>query len=185
LRPKLDHNYAEPDSDNVNLEEDSEEDSDEMQQGYLCTSADPRRIGEGGDQTIILNPRELRKVITPQQNAKDQTIWMTTAQTGFPLERDEDEDTNRKDTQMGRITERYLHPVISTFIANWETDLTSSGKQLSPLDQPVIDLENEWSQKYACNGNLGSPDRTLTITCILESRPTSTNVKPPVSNHGL
>ncbi len=125
LSPKIDHNYAEPDSDDVNIEEDSEEDSDEMQQGYLCTSTDPRRIGVGGGETITLNSRELCKDISLQQNAKDQTIWMTTAQAGFPLERDEDEVTNSKDTQMGRITPRYLHPAISTFIANWEADLTS------------------------------------------------------------
>ncbi len=73
---------------------------------------------------------------------------MTTAQAGLPLERDEDEVTNNKDTQMGRITARYLHPVISTFIANWQADLTSAGKQPSTLEQAAIDLENEWSQKY-------------------------------------
>ena len=49
---------------------------------------------------------------------------------------------------MGRTTARYLHPAISTFIANWEADLTSSGTQPSPLEQAVIDLENEWSHKY-------------------------------------
>jgi hypothetical protein len=53
---------SEPDSDDVNMTEDSEE----MQQGYLCTSEDPRRIGVGGDETIILNSRELRKAITLQ-----------------------------------------------------------------------------------------------------------------------
>ena len=60
LSPRLDHNYPEPDSDDANMEEDSEE----MQQGYLCTSTDPRRIGAGGGETIILNSSELRKVIT-------------------------------------------------------------------------------------------------------------------------
>ena len=73
---------------------------------------------------------------------------MTTAQTGFPIEREEDEVTNRKDLQMGGFTSRYLHPVISTFIANWKVDLAPSGKQPSPLEQAAIDLENEWSQKY-------------------------------------
>ena len=124
LRPRLDRNDTEPDSDDANMTEDSEE----MQQGYLCTSADPRRIGEGDG---------------------DQTLWMTTAQAGFPITRDEEEVTNGKDAQMGRITSRYLHPVISTFITDWASDLTSSGKQPSPLEQlDAIDLENEWSQKY-------------------------------------
>jgi hypothetical protein len=91
------NNYAEH-SDDSNMEEDSEEDSEEnlgeMQQGYLCTSADPRRVGMGGGETVILNSRELRKTITLQQTTKDQTIWMTTTQTGFPLEKDEEEITN-------------------------------------------------------------------------------------------
>ena len=119
-----------------------------MQQGYLCTSADPRRIGPGGGETIILNSSELRKAITLQQTTDDQTLWMPTAQAGFPLTRDEEEVTNGKDAQMGRITVRYLHPAISSFITDWVADLTSSGKQPSPLEQAAIDLENEWSQKY-------------------------------------
>jgi hypothetical protein len=72
---------------------------------------------------------------------------MTTVQVGFPLTRDEEEVTNNKDSQVGRTTTPYLHPVISTFIVDWETDLTSSGKQSSPLEEEDIDLENEWSQK--------------------------------------
>jgi hypothetical protein len=67
---------------------------------------------------------------------------MTTAQAGFPLEMDDGKFINRKDTQMGRATTRYLHPAISTFIDNWESDLTSSGKQPSPLEQAGTELEN-------------------------------------------
>jgi hypothetical protein len=145
------HNYAEP-SDDPSMDEDSEEesgkDSGDMQQGYLCISADPRRVGAGGGETVILNPRELRKAITLQQTTEDQKIWMTSAQTGFPLERDTDEVINSKDVQMGRNTARYLHPAISTYIAAWEADLTSAGTQPPPLAQAAIDLENEWSHKY-------------------------------------
>ena len=113
------------------MDEDSEEesgkDSGGMQQGYLCISVDPRRVGAGDGETVILNPRELRKTITLQQTTEDQKIWMTSAQTGFPLERDTDEVINSKDVQMGRNTARYLHPVISTYITAWEADLTSAG----------------------------------------------------------
>ena len=76
------------------------EDSEEIQQGYLCTSTDPRRIGAGGGETIILNSSELRKTITLQQTGDDQTLWMTTAQSGFPLTRDEEEVTNGKDAEI-------------------------------------------------------------------------------------
>ncbi len=101
----------------------------DMEQGYLCISTDPRRVGAGGGETVILNPRELRKVITLQQTTEVQKIWMTSAQTGFPLERDTDEGINIKDVQMGRNTVRYLHPAISTYITVWEADLTSGSPQ--------------------------------------------------------
>jgi hypothetical protein len=70
---------------------------------------DGRRSDQG--ETIS----ELHKAITSQQAADDQTVWMTTAQAGLPLTRDEEELINSKDTQMGRPTARYLHPDISTF----------------------------------------------------------------------
>jgi hypothetical protein len=97
---------------------------------------------------MILNPKELRRALTLQQTMEDQTIWMTSAQTGFPVERESDEVTNSTDAQMGKHTARYLHPTISAYIADWEADLASTGTQPPPLAQAVIDLENEWSQKY-------------------------------------
>jgi len=143
-------NYTEPP--NERMDEDSEEasdkDLDDIQIGYLCISADPRRVGVGGGEPTILKPKELRQALTLQQTMEDQTIWMTSAQTGFPLEGEEDEVTNNTDTQMGRHTARYLHPAISTYIVEWEADLASTGTQPSPSAQAAIDLENEWSQKY-------------------------------------
>ena len=88
-----------------------EKSSEEIQQGHLCTSADPRRIGAGGGETIILSPEELRKAITFQQSIDDQSIWLTTAQAGIPLTMDKEERVNSKDAQMGRTTARHLHPV--------------------------------------------------------------------------
>jgi hypothetical protein len=111
-------NYTEPP--NERMDEDSEEasdnDSGDMQIGYLCISADPRRVGVGGGEIMILKPKELRQALTLQQTMTDQTIWMTSAQTGYPLEREEDEVTSITDAQMGRHTARYLHPTISTCI---------------------------------------------------------------------
>ena len=158
-RSRPTHDYAEY-SEDSNMEEDSAEDSAEdsgkMQQGYLCTSADPRRVGAEGGETTILNSRDLRKAITLQRTTKDQTIWMTTEQTGFPLERDEDEITNNKDAQMGRTTARHLRHRL--------------GKRM------VTQVRDR---------NLGSTHRALTTTSNLESRPTSTDGKPPTSDHGL
>jgi hypothetical protein len=143
-------NYTEPPNERMDSdsEEASDNDSGDMQIGYLCISADPRRVGVGGGEPMILNPKELRKDLTLQQTMEDQTIWMTSTQTGFPLQRETDEVTNSTDTQMGRHTARYLHPVISTCITDWEAYLASTGTQPSPSVQATIDLENEWSQKY-------------------------------------
>ena len=141
--------YAEPPD--APTDEDSEEvsdnDSGDMQIGYLCISGDPRRVGVGAGEPMILNPKELRRVLTLQQTMEDQTIWMTSAQTGFPLERETDEVKNSTDTQMGRHTARYLHPAISTCITDWEAYLASTGTQPPPLAQATIYLENEWSMK--------------------------------------
>ncbi len=97
LRTRQDYDYTVLDSDDKDMLEDSEE----KHQDHLCTSGDPRRIGVGGE-TIILNSSELCKDITSQQVTGDQTVWITTSQTGFPLTRDEEELINSKDTQMGR-----------------------------------------------------------------------------------
>jgi hypothetical protein len=117
---------------------------------------------------MILNPRDLRWILTLQQTTEDQTIWMTSAQTGFPLEKEADEVTNSKDVQMGRHTARYLHPVISAYIADWEAELISTGTQPPPLAQSVIDLENEWST----DSNIRI---TLREDSLKEALPTSDN----------
>jgi hypothetical protein len=173
------HNYTEPPDDL--MDEDSEEapdnDSGDMQVGYLCISADPRRVGVGGGESMILNPRELRRVLTLQQTTEDQTIWMTSAQTGFPFERESDEVTNNTDVQMGRNTARYLHPDISTYIADWESKLISTGTHPPPLTQTDIDLENEWSHKYVM-GTWVDPTETSPPPIIWHHDP-----PPLMANH--
>jgi hypothetical protein len=108
---------------------------------------------------------------------------MTTDQAGFPFTRDEEEVTNGKDTQMGRITTRYLHPVIPTFITDWAGDLTSSGKQPSPLEQEAIDLENEWSQKYVTGIWGASTDPSPSpVSWELDPPPLTTNHPPRITD---
>jgi hypothetical protein len=66
--------YAEPSD--APTDEDSEEVSDsvDIQIGYLCISADPRRVGVGGGEPMILNPKEIRRALTLQQTMEDQTV---------------------------------------------------------------------------------------------------------------
>jgi len=46
----------------------------EIQQGHLCTSTDPRRIGADGGETIILNPGELSETITSHLSTGNQRV---------------------------------------------------------------------------------------------------------------
>ena len=55
---------------------DTDDDLDqEMQQGHLCVSTDPRRVGEPGGEPTIINIAELRALLTTQQSLEDQTVW--------------------------------------------------------------------------------------------------------------
>ncbi len=64
---------------------DDEEGVKEEIQGYLCVSPDPRRSGQtGGAENFIITAEELRLILKSQCKEEDQTVWMTTAQAGFP-----------------------------------------------------------------------------------------------------
>ena len=88
-----------------------EENSEEIHQRHLYTSADPRQIGTYGRETIILIPEELCKTKTIQQSIDNQSVRLTTDQAGFPLTMDKEELVNNKDEQMGRPT-THIHPEI-------------------------------------------------------------------------
>jgi hypothetical protein len=64
---------------------DADDDLDqEMQQGHLYVSTDPRRVGGPGGEPTIINIEELRALLITQQSLEDETVWLTTAQAGFP-----------------------------------------------------------------------------------------------------
>ena len=61
------------------LNEDVDMDSDDdlgqdFQQGYLCVSADPRRVGGPGGEPTIINLKVLRTLLRKQQTREDQTV---------------------------------------------------------------------------------------------------------------
>jgi hypothetical protein len=85
-------------------------------QGHLCVSSDPRRVGGPGGEPTIINLQELRTLLLTQHSLEDQTVWLTTAQTGFPVTVDSQEVQADRDRLQGKPVARFLHPVISTFI---------------------------------------------------------------------
>ncbi len=77
--------------------------------GHLCVSADPRRVGGPGGEPTIINLQELRTLLLTQQSLEDQTVWLTTAQVGFPVTEDSQEVQVDRDRFLGKPVTRFLH----------------------------------------------------------------------------
>ncbi len=117
---------------------DDEEGGEEEIQGYLRVSADPRRSGQTeGGENFIITTEELRQILKAQCEEEDQTVWMSTVQTGFPTTAAEGELENDMDRQLGKPTARYLHPVISAFINQRQQELVTQGQTPSMAESRV------------------------------------------------
>ncbi len=92
---------------------------------------------EGGENFIITT-EELRQILKVQCEAGDQTVWMTTAQAGFPTTAAEGELENDLDRQLGRPTARYLHPAISAFISRRQQELVTQGQTPSMAESRAM-----------------------------------------------
>ncbi len=129
---------------------DGDDDLDqEMQQGHLCVSTDPRRVGGPGGEPTIINIEELRALLITQQSLEDQTVWLTTAQAGFPVTADATEFQNDRDRLLGKPVARFLHPAISNFIQERLEDLNSKGQAPSGMEQLAKRLEETWGRTHS------------------------------------
>ncbi len=80
------------------MDEEGLHDTDDETQGYVCVSADPRKSGSvKGGENFIITSKELRISLQVQCTEEDQTVWMTTTQTGFPTTATEGELYNDLD----------------------------------------------------------------------------------------
>jgi hypothetical protein len=116
----------------------------DFQQGYLCVSADPRRVGGPGGEPTIINLMELRTLLRTQQTREDQTVWLTTAQTGFPVVADAQEIKTDRDRLLGNPVALFLHPVTSSFIQARYQELASTNQTPSHAEVLVKRLEETW-----------------------------------------
>jgi len=117
----------------------------EETQGYIRVSADPRRSGmDDGGEDFILTSKELRKILQTQCHMGDQTVWLTTAQAGFPTTVTEGEIDNTLDSQLRRPTSQCLHPAISDFILKHQEELVTQHRSPSETEARVMELEEEW-----------------------------------------
>ena len=151
-----------------------------MQQGHLCVSTDPRRVGEPVGEPTIINIAELRALLTTQQSLEDQTVWLTTAQTGFPVTSDTTELQNDRDRLLGKPVARFLHPVISNFIQERLEELNSKGQAPSRMEQLAKRLEETWGWTYSNRQmtSVVSPKTTPQGKATWEPDP-----KPLMANH--
>jgi hypothetical protein len=148
-----------------NFSDDEEEVKEEIQ-GYLCVSADPRKSGQTeGGENFIITAEELRLILKAQCEEEDQTVWMTTAQAGFPTTADEGELDNDLDRQRGKPTARCLHPAISAFIIQRQQELVTQGQAPSMTESRAMDLESEWGTQEECmESSVRNKDATEDIT---------------------
>jgi hypothetical protein len=157
---------------------DDEEGVEDEIQGYLCVSADPRRSGQTeGGENFIITTEELRLILQGQCEEKDQTVWMTTAQAGFPTTVTEGEFDNDLDRQLGKPTDRCLHPAISAFIIQRQQELIRQGQVPSMTESRALELENEWGTQEEC---MEPSDRNKDATEDITWEP---NPLPLMANH--
>jgi hypothetical protein len=163
---------------------DDEEGEKEEIQGYLCVSADPRRSGQTeGDENFIITAEELRLILKAQCEEEDQTVWMTTVQTGFPTTAVEGEIDNDLDRQRGKPTARCLHPKISAFIIQRQQDLVTQDQDPSMTESRGMELESEWDTQEECTESPArNKDATEDITWEPDPLPLMVNHPPRVTD---
>jgi hypothetical protein len=162
---------------------DDEEGVKEEIQGYLCVSADPKRSGQTeGGENFIITAEELRLILKAQCKEEDQTVWMTTAQEGFPTTAAEGELDNDLDRQLGKPTARCLHPAISAFIIQRQQELVTQDQPPSRTESRTLELESEWGAQEECTESpVRNKDDTEDITWEPDPLPLMTNHPPRVT----
>ncbi len=121
----------------------------EIQQGHLCVSTDPRRVGGPGGEPTIINIEDLRDLMITQQSLEDQTVCLTTVQAGFPVTADGTELQNDRDRLLVKPVARFLHPVISNFIQERPEELKVKGQAPSHMEKLAKRLEETWGKTYS------------------------------------
>jgi hypothetical protein len=106
-----------------------------------------RRYREEGGENCIITAEELRLILKAQCEEEDQTVWMTTAQAGFPTTAAEGELDNDLDRQRGKPTARCLHPAISVFILQRQQELVTQDRTPSMTESRALELESEWGTR--------------------------------------
>ena len=137
-------------------------------------------MGGQGDEPTIINIEELRALLITQQSLEDQTVWLTTAQAGFPVTADATEFQNDRDMLLGKPVARFLHPAISNFIQERLEELNSKRQAPFRIEQLTKRLEETW----------GRTNSNIQVTSIVSPKITpqgkatwEPDPKPLMTNH--
>ena len=114
----------------------------------MCLSR-PQESGDGkGRRDLHSHQEGLKDDTTKEQyHEEDQKVWLTTALTGLTTAPDEEELKSVRDIQLGRHTDRHLHPVISVVILKIQEEISTQCQNRSPSSEKirVIEIEKEHS----------------------------------------
>ena len=106
--------------------------------GLKLRAADPRYITHGDILLILAEVREL--LIKKQQSEEGvATVWLTTAEMEFSLTDEPNEILCPKDVREGKVSDRYLAPVISRFVTSTLAEVGSGAER----DQQAKDVWRE------------------------------------------
>jgi hypothetical protein len=107
---------------------------------------------------------------------------MTTAQSDFPTTATEGEIENDLDRQLGKPTDRCLHPAISAFILQRQQELVTQDRAPSMTEIRVMELESEWVTQEECmESPVRNKDATKNITWEPDPLPLMVNHPPRVT----
>ena len=135
---------------------DSDDDGNDslLSYGLKLRAADPRYITHGDDRDrgdILLTLAQVRELILAKQQSEEgvATVWLTTADMGFPLTEEPKEAVCPKDVREGKATDRFLAPAISRFAT---TTIAGAGggadrnQQAPETWRELVHLHQRWSK---------------------------------------
>jgi hypothetical protein len=146
--------------------------------GLKLRAADPRYISDRGD--ILLTPAQVRELILEKQQSEEEvaTVWLTTADMGFPLTEEPNEVVCPKDVREGKATDRFLAPAISRFAT---TTIAGAGGG-ADRDQQAPETWRELVHLHHDGANLAGQQKGIASESWLAMTPMRRANSPELSN---
>ena len=138
------------------IQSDSDDDRKDKQlfYGVKMRAADPQYINHGDDSNrsdILLTMAQVKELITTKLHSVEEvlTVWLTTTEMGFSLTDEPNAFSCPKDVREGKVSGRYLAPVISEFVTSTlsKTGIGTGVKQeVGDVWREVVSLHQRWGK---------------------------------------